>query len=608
MKFKMFGSMGFAICALGYLILILLMYLNKKKTGDIQTKVFAALLGLGITLTFCEMGYIYGLSVIDTNPKLTELTCRIYTIGDLIWINLLIYYLITLLEKYDDKEKERRHNLITFIILLVLAVIIISISTILPFDYSSSKSGFYNFAGPGANIAYIDGAILLIIICIVMAFKGKTIPSNQKKPIYFTIALFILIIFPQIALGYDYNTITFMFAFMIATLYFTIESQDSKLIQELQVSKEKVTIADKAKTEFLINMSHEIRTPMSTILGFSEVLLNENPLTEEVAKRDTENIYEASSILAELIDSILDISALETNKEKIENEKYNINTLMSNLEEETIAKGNENIEYKTSINENIPPEFIGDDKKMHKIFSNIINYLLKSTPDGKITTAVDYKKMEKKNYQLLFNISSNNCYIPAEKLDIEFNDFVKFGEKKDSSINNDDLKLIIAKRYINLLNGRIGFKMNNNHCECSIYFIQSISNSSTEATAIPSEKPAVTKKVLIVDSNKVNYIIISKLLEEYHYNISSASTKEEYMSKVSFEKYDLILIDSSYIDETLETSLKGINMNSVIVEMNENRVEKSKPYINDIIYKPVSKDEINRIISKYINEEKDVRI
>ena len=103
----MFGSMGFAICALGYLILILLMYLNKKKTGDIQTKVFAALLGLGITLTFCEMGYIYGLSVIDTNPKLTELTCRIYTIGDLIWINLLIYYLITLLEKYDDKEKER---------------------------------------------------------------------------------------------------------------------------------------------------------------------------------------------------------------------------------------------------------------------------------------------------------------------------------------------------------------------------------------------------------------------------------------------------------------------------------------------------------------------
>ena len=50
------------------------------------------------------------------------------------------------------------------------------------------------------------------------------------------------------------------------------------------------------------------------------------------------------------------------------------------------------------------------------------------------------------------------------------------------------------------------------------------------------------------------------------------------------------------------------NMNTVIIEMNENRVEKSKNYINDIIYKPVSKDDINKIIYKYINEEKDVRI
>lgn len=608
MNLKMFGSMGFAICALGYLLLILLMYLNKKRLGDTQNKVFSVLLLLTILLTFSEMGYVYGLSVIDAKPKLTETLCRIYTLGNLVWINLLMFYMMTLLEKNNDKEKEKKYNLVTAILLIVLVVIIASISLTLPIDYSSSKSGLYNFSGPATAIVYIDGILLFMAMCLALIIENKNIPVKQKKPIYFSFITFVIFITVQLVFEYDYNTISFIFAFMIATLYFTIESQDSRLIKELEASKEASAIADKAKTEFLLNMSHEIRTPMSTILGFSEVLLNEKPLTEEIAKRDTENIYKASSVLTELIDAILDISALETNKEKIENGKYNINNLMSNVEAETIAKTNENIEYKTSINKNIPPEFIGDSKKMHKIFNNIINYLLKSTPDGIITTAVDYRKMEKDNYQLIFNISSNNCYIPEEKFDIEFNDFVKLGENKDNSINNDDLKLIIAKRYINLLNGRVAFKNTNNHCECIIYFVQSIGKDSTPLVEETYEKSVTTKKVLIVDSNKVNHIIISKLLEEYHYNISSAYTEEEYANKVSFEKFDLILIDSSYIDETLEQSLKGINMNTVIIEMNENRVEKSKNYINDIIYKPVSKDDINKIIYKYINEEKDVRI
>lgn len=606
MNQKILGSMGFAICALSFLCLILLMYVHKKKIKNKQTKVFSALLGLAIILTFCEMGYVYGLSVLDINPKLAELTCRIYTVGNIIWINLLIYYLLCRIEHFTDKDKEKRYHLISFLTLLVLAVIIISVSFSLPLTYESSKSNFYNFGGPGVNVAYIEGAILSIVVSIAMIFKGNALTKSQKKTIYFTIALFVLLMALQVLLGYDYNTITFMFAYLIATLFFTIESQDNKLIQELKISKEKATIAEKAKTEFLINMSHEIRTPMSTILGFSEVLLNEHPLTEECAKRDTRDIYQASSILSELIDTILDISALETKKEKIENEKYNIREFLKNIEEETIAKLDNNISYETSINETIPEHlFIGDSPKMHKIFTNIINYLQRKTQEnGKILVTLDYKKAEKNNYQLIFKITSSNCHIPREKFDMEFNDYVKLGENKEQTIDNDDLKLIIAKQYIELLNGRADFKTTSNHCECTLCFIQSISLDND--TEIPVPTKTVSKNILIVDDNKVNHIIISKLLEEYHYNISSAYTEEEYANKITGTKYDLILIDTNFIDETLEQSLKGINKDSILVEMTENRQDKSKAYINDAIYKPVSKDSITKIVYKYLKE--DVKI
>ena len=105
MDLKMFGSMGFAICALCYLILILLMYLYKKRMGDIQNKIFTALLILTIALTFSEMACVYGLSVIDIKPNLTEFLCRIYILENLLWINLLMFYLVNLLGKSEDKEK-----------------------------------------------------------------------------------------------------------------------------------------------------------------------------------------------------------------------------------------------------------------------------------------------------------------------------------------------------------------------------------------------------------------------------------------------------------------------------------------------------------------------
>lgn len=604
----MYESMAFAICALVYLSLILMMYIHKRKVGDIQTKVFSVLLAAGIALTFCEGAYVYGLSVLDTNPKLAEITCRIYTIGILVLINLFIYYITTMfMRRLGNKEKEKKGNIITLIILLFLAAITTLISFAFPLDYTSSESGFYNFGGPATTIVYAEGFFLFLIIFIVTIFKSNSIPKSQQKPIYFFILVFAGLIAPQIILNYDLNLVSFIFAFMIAILYFTIESQDNKLVQELENSKEEALTASKAKTEFLINMSHEIRTPMSTILGFSEILLNEEKLTEEVAKRDTKSIYEASNILMESINAILDISSLETNKEKIRNEKYHPASLVFELDESIHSKINPNLEFSTVTSNNLPQNLIGDSEKIRKILSFILDFFIESTSSGKITLSISAKETERNICQLIFNITSSNANISREKFNVEFNDFVKLSEGNNTLINNTDLKLIIAKKYIELLRGEIDFRNNNNiSCDCTISLIQSlVSDSLPRREQIPT---TVKKNILIADENRVNHIIISKYFENGNYNILDSYTKEDCNNKIRFEKLDLILIDTSFLNEELEQRLKEKTIPFNIIEMNDEKEGKSKDYVKDIIYKPVTSDEINKVINQYLNSEKDVNI
>lgn len=604
----MYESMAFAICALVYLSLILMMYIHKRKVGDIQTKVFSVLLAAGIALTFCEGAYVYGLSVLDTNPKLAEITCRIYTIGILVLINLFIYYITTMfMRRLGNKEKEKKGNIITLIILLFLAAITTLISFAFPLDYTSSESGFYNFGGPATTIVYAEGFFLFLIIFIVTIFKSNSIPKSQQKPIYFFILVFAGLIAPQIILNYDLNLVSFIFAFMIAILYFTIESQDNKLVQELENSKEEALTASKAKTEFLINMSHEIRTPMSTILGFSEILLNEEKLTEEVAKRDTKSIYEASNILMESINAILDISSLETNKEKIRNEKYHPASLVFELDESIHSKINPNLEFSTVTSNNLPQDLIGDSEKIRKILSFILDFFIESTSSGKITLSISAKETERNICQLIFNITSSNANISREKFNVEFNDFVKLSEGNNTLINNTDLKLIIAKKYIELLRGEIDFRNNNNiSCDCTISLIQSlVSDSLPRREQIPT---TVKKNILIADENRVNHIIISKYFENGNYNILDSYTKEDCNNKIRFEKLDLILIDTSFLNEELEQRLKEKTIPFNIIEMNDEKEGKSKDYVKDIIYKPVTSDEINKVINQYLNSEKDVNI
>ena len=361
MKYTLFPSIGFSICALVFLSLVGIMYLSKKKYKNLENNIFAFMLVFTIVLLILEIVCVYTMSIRDEIPKLNEMLCRGYILGSIIWTTSFIAYIWSLGTRNKKVKNKRKRNVILTILLFIIISILFGISCFNSITYSGGSGELYVIAGDAVSVVYVAGFVMVTVLLFFLLKNNLKLPWAQRAPIYFVVVFFAVVTAFQILSGYDFNDLTYIFAFCVTALYFTIESQDNKLINELEKSKEEAIEADKAKTEFLSNMSHEIRTPLNTIMGFSESLLGEDKLNEEVVKRDTKSIHSASVSLLDLVNNILDISRIESGKEEKEEKEYALENLIFDINSVISSKINkESLEFKIDINQNIPSKYYGD--------------------------------------------------------------------------------------------------------------------------------------------------------------------------------------------------------------------------------------------------------
>ena len=354
MKYTLFPSIGFSICALVFLSLVGIMYLSKKKYKNLENNIFAFMLVFTIVLLILEIVCVYTMSIRDEIQKLNEVLCREYILGTIIWTTSFIAYIWSLGTRNKKVKNKRKRNVILTILLFVIISILFVISCFSPITYSGGSGELYVIGGDAVSVVYVAGFAMVTALLFFLLKNNLKLPWAQRAPIYFVVVFFAVVTAFQILSGYDFNDLTYIFAFCVTALYFTIESQDNKLISELEKSKEEAIEADKAKTEFLSNMSHEIRTPLNTIMGFSESLLGEDKLTEEVVKRDTKSIHSASVSLLDLVNNILDISRIESGKEEKEEKEYALENLIFDINSVISSKINkESLEFKIDINQRL---------------------------------------------------------------------------------------------------------------------------------------------------------------------------------------------------------------------------------------------------------------
>ena len=611
MNTNYFTSIGFSLCALLFVILMLIMYYGKEKPNNIENKLFAILSYAVITLIFIEFEYTHLLIDINKHPTLTNIMCRTYLIGIIVWMGIMEFYvLVQLTRTISDVElkKKKRKQLLIILSAFVLSFIIYS--CFLDIEYYDYTDRLYTFGGRASYPAFLMGFLGFASMIYGFIFKNKELTLKQKKPLIYCI-LFILgiTIIQLFAENADYNIQNFQFASLLMALFFTLENQDNKLLKQHEEQKTEAIKANKEQTEFLTSMSHEIRTPMSTIMGFSEMLIREGAQNQIVVKNDTKYIHSAAVSLLDLINNILDLSRIESGKETVVEGEFETASYFVDLNESIKSKINPyKATYRIRIDENIPSKLYGDSVKVNKIVLNLINNISRYTESGLINLLIQNVSINNE-FKLRFSVISSGSEIPDE----EYKKY--YLNRDDNKLNSAILDLNVAEMYANMLQTKI---INLNNSRENISFCVDISFQIIEPKPIGDIKPLLYptttnvsvglegKRILVVDDNLVNIKLLCRLLKDYNFDITTCSSGFECIEKVRDNDYDIIFLDHMMpgMDgvETLN-SLRNLKSSlPPIIALTANNFSNVKEtYIGlgftDYLAKPINKNELNKILN-----------
>ncbi len=232
------------------------------------------------------------------------------------------------------------------------------------------------------------------------------------------------------------------------------------LEEELKQSKLASENLSKAKSNFISNMSHEIRTPLNGIMGLTDLLLE--------SKLDGEQfefllmVKQSARTLLNLLNNLLDYSKIEDKKEKYNEGKFSLTTLIREILTPYTAIAKKNgitVEYK--IDDSIPQKLIGDGGKVQQVLTNLISNAFKFTESGKVQVNINKEKTTQcsdKHYKSMlvhFTVADSGIGIPEEKLGVIFDSFTQVDGSSTRKYSGSGLGLAIVKSLVEIMNGRI---------------------------------------------------------------------------------------------------------------------------------------------------------
>jgi signal transduction histidine kinase len=243
-----------------------------------------------------------------------------------------------------------------------------------------------------------------------------------------------------------------------------------RLNEELQKRAAELLELDRLKMGFLANMSHELRTPLNSILGFSDVILEEldGPLTPTMTS-DLQLIQKNGKHLLHLINDVLDMAKITAGRMNLDPEKLNVHDILEEVTSITSTLASEKnlaLFIESDSDQNL--QITVDRTRLRQVLINLVNNAIKFTEKGHIAIRAGKKDDE----NILITVKDTGIGIPADKLEVIFQEFTQVDISSTRKAGGTGLGLPISRRLVEMHGGKLWAESTGVSDEGSTFFVE----------------------------------------------------------------------------------------------------------------------------------------
>jgi len=322
-----------------------------------------------------------------------------------------------------------------------------------------------------------------------------------------------------------------------------------KAHEALVAAREVALAASEAKSQFLSCMSHEIRTPLNVILGSADLLTDTQLGPEQ--RHYVDRVVNNGSNLLELLNSILDLTRVESGQLSLEQAPFNVGELTERVADTLAIRTRETqVELVVRFAPDLPATLIGDPLRLNQVLTNLVGNAIKFTEHGEVVVRIERDTQSRDPGALRFSVSDTGIGIAPEKLTSIFSPFAQADSSTTRKYGGSGLGLAIVERLVRLMGGRVWV-------ESEVGKGSTFHFTARFGVAPAADAPARIDlggvRVLVMDRNATCRTTAREIFETHGATVVEAASADEAAEAVAHanrvaEPFELVFADCSRAD------------------------------------------------------------